>query len=196
MKKLMIAAAAAMLGIAANAASCEWTTDWVYAVNTDHPSYAGDSEGNYPFTGKYWVISYANAGDVSVDASGNVSGATTYFNDGGATGIALDGAINLGATIEGLSSADNGTNLGLVLFYDGSDGKYWGMAEGVIAGIVDPDPSQGITGSDATAVRFENDGLGAFYTIAGTKIDSIPEPTSGLLLLLGVAGLALRRRRA
>ena len=27
-------------------------------------------------------------------------------------------------------------------------------------------------------------------------IDAIPEPTSGLLLLLGVAGLALRRRRA
>ena len=192
MKKLMIAAAAAMLSIAANAATCAWTTDWVYAVNTDHPSYVGGDDG-YPFTGKYWVISYADAADVSVDASGTVSGALTYFNEGGATGIAIDGATGLSNQIEGLSAADNGTKLGLVLFYDGSDGKYWGLAEGVIAGIVDPDPAHSVTGSDANPVVFENDGLGMNYTVAAT---AVPEPTSGLLLLLGVAGLALRRRRA
>ena len=32
------------------------------------------------------------------------------------------------------------------------------------------------------------------WTVSG--VQSVPEPTSGLLLLLGVAGLALRRRRA
>ena len=194
MKKLMMAAAVAMLGIAANAATCSWDTGWVYAVDQDHPSYAGDGEGGYPFTGKYWVISYTDAADISVDASGNVSGATGYYTAGGATGVSIDGANNQGGTIEGLSSIDNGTKLGFVLFYDGTDGKYWGLAEGAIAGIVDPDPSKSIAGSNANPVTFDNDGMG--QVIAATKIEAVPEPTSGLLLLLGVAGLALRRRRA
>ena len=190
----MIAAAAAMLGIAANAATCSWDTGWVYAVDQDHPSYAGDDSGNYPFTGKYWVISYADAADISVDASGTVSGATGYYTAGGSDGIALNGADMQGDTISGLSAADNNTKVAFVLFYDGADGKYWGMATETIDGIVDPNPGAGEIGKDARVITFDNDGMG--MVVAATKIEAVPEPTSGLLLLLGVAGLALRRRRA
>ena len=44
-------------------------------------------------------------------------------------------------------------------------------------------------------VDLDEDGTGAKTTWMATTTP-IPEPTSGLLLLLGVAGLALRRRHA
>ena len=45
-----------------------------------------------------------------------------------------------------------------------------------------------------TSTVFNKDAKG--FVNAGWYTASVPEPTSGLLLLLGVAGMALRRRRA
>ena len=45
----------------------------------------------------------------------------------------------------------------------------------------------------ATSLHFGNQ---ATYTQAAGNWQSVPEPTSGLLLLLGMAGLALKRKRA
>ena len=47
--------------------------------------------------------------------------------------------------------------------------------------------------ADTVTAKFNSQASNLAY---GTIAQSVPEPTSGLLLLLGVAGMALRRRRA
>ena len=65
------------------------------------------------------------------------------------------------------------------------------------------DPNEYYTIADTLSGRLESgsESLGTHTTIANSTLTgatwtAVPEPTSGLLMLLGMAGLALRRKRA
>ena len=177
MKKLMMAVAVAMTAVAVNAATCAWNT---MAVTSDM---SGMIDG-----GTYWLVALGSD-------TGVASGFTVYQDgtyDFGGYSVVDTGSVAGGAagnTINGLSAANNGDHYALII-WDGvlGEGGYYGVAEGALTGIVDEPPA------DAESIPFDNLGYGG-YMATDTLTVPIPEPTSGLMLLLGFAGLALRRKQ-
>jgi hypothetical protein len=66
------------------------------------------------------------------------------------------------------------------------------------AAVDDLDSAKNYMGATKSPAKFNNSlALNAgFGTQASNTWVAVPEPTSGLLMLLGVAGLALKRKRA
>jgi hypothetical protein len=166
MKKIMMMAAIVALCTAANAA----TVSWKYTGSSDQEGYS-----MYVFTSAvaehYDTFADLINGNIDVGNVEAVTGRTTSYQ------------------VKTRSSESN--SMGSSLYFVLVEGS---SAETFKYGTVDVssykyDPAAQETSPGTLALTSAN------FTGSGT-IGAVPEPTSGLLMLLGVAGLALRRRRA
>ena len=182
MKKLMIAAAIVCAAVVGQAAMVNWAVEWAYSNYDSVNTYDAGSSVNY------WIVNMGSATDtsgLSVDKDGNLVNSASY-------GVLDTGAFTAsgGGTLEG--TVANGNYLALVI-YDSANGLYGVSDANAVSGIVEAPPTAG-----SLAANFQNDGGSEGYLIANTPVPTspVPEPTSGLLMLLGVAGLALKRKHA
>ena len=176
MKKLMIALVAVAMGLCAQAASINWSFSW-----------ATDASGLDLADGTTAYLMAASTMSVA-DATAALDGFT----------FDVTKAVDVGATS---TAGGNGAELNRTVASDlaGSQTFY--------AVVVDGD-KYAITDSVTVTMKSIGDTVVAFFELSeedGTSLMSwqkggvstaVPEPTSGLLMLVGLAGLALRRRRA
>ena len=186
----MIALAAVAVGIAANAASISWATTKGYLYDG-----TGDSAPKLTSGTAYLVLSsYAQSDLVSLLASKDgdtVATLTALQGNAAYLGIGTIGE-NARITGTGTTSATDSITAYFVVF-NGNNMYISDTATSDYDGLAQAHDLTFGTSMTASSKALPSDGA---YSGAGWYTQSVPEPTSGLLLLLGVAGLALKRKRA
>lgn len=182
MKKLVIAMAAAVLVISANAAAVKWSTK--YEVGN------GTIDGFTSATVAYLI-------DATV-----LTQATIY--DAVVGGKTIAEAIGSNAVSSGAMSAGKITTQDLTVDATGSKTYYMALFDADLNAVYFSEQitktlsnvgSQSYAFSGNSSINAIATNMSGFTSATGGWV-AVPEPTSGLLMLLGMAGLALRRRRA
>ena len=175
MKKLIIAAAIVCAATISQAAAVGWTC--AGATNYKGGDYSIFVIGLNGVTGTAQIKAIVEAGGLE---------AASAYAFGGDV-VASNGSANKTATASGKSITWTGPGsetYDAFIFVQDEAGKFASYTD--IKSITMADNS--------TSKTFQYNSQATAFT--NNKFAVAPEPTSGLLLLLGVAGLALRRRRA
>ena len=173
MKKLIVSAAVALMATFANAASANWMiwSDDASAIGLD-----------------VYLVSAVSEFESVSDITKNLVG--TAGNSGKMTADDYGGATAMG-TLGGIDNDRAGETLDFYYVIVSSDGKgYWTSASSAEIYTTATSPAESAV--DGTALLSSN--YTAWKT-GGGGTEGAPEPTSGLLLLIGGAMLALRRKQ-
>ena len=191
MKKLMIAAAVALVAVATQASTFRWSTaNKVYLDNSEMSTWKdGDvltalttGTKGYMDATMYSAITWS--ADIALTYGGsteNITGITPGYSS---HKISKDVASTLFELPTDESTKTYSWTVVITGSWKDAQGNEWTITSDEITGSKEY--------SKLTAEQI-NTGVPTTWTVHGPS--DVPEPTSGLLLLLGVAGLALRRKQ-
>ena len=192
MKKLMIAAAVAMAAIASQAASIKWASGTMFAPADSKGTKSTEVKAS---GGSYYVINVAESVYTSLIAMDYATASAKIWETYGGSNLpeTADKSIGVAGTAtvtETLASGQTKDWAVAILTFKDTAGDLWYIANTAAA---ENTGTGSVTAGDL-GVTWKGKDPGAIGS--WTKVSAVPEPTSGLLLLLGIGAMALRRRRA
>ena len=197
MKKIMIMLAVAAIAVASQAAQMKWGSGTLYVPGTEETKLTGTYGGTATFISltetQYNALTAAIA-DAELTSANDIS-KYLYNEYKGATATKTGTFMQGGSTITEVKTYGVGdTAYGVVIYtaYDSKD-----KVNGAFTGDQYFIANMGTVTFEADSnITLSNMGTKLCGTGDALTWQAVPEPTSGLLMLVGLAGLALRRRRA
>ena len=185
MKKLMIALATVAMAVVANAAAVSWASGNILDPN--------GATANKSVTAYLWVVDATTYDALAANTTGKAMSDAVYASYGSKLGDAYasmttskKGAADLIDDSKAYGAGDTAYAAILYTYGTGDDLQFMGNVGKVTFE----------SAMDADSAGMSLNLLGTSSTATAWSTAAVPEPTSGLLLLLGMAGLALKRKRA
>ena len=195
MKKIMIAAAIVCAAALGQAATFDWTSSGkVYVADvtlsslTDGQVITALSSGTkgYMDSSNFTAVNWAAKMILSDGANSETLDITPAFTSHKLKVTDVNSTVFALPTDESTTKTYQWTIV-LTGTWTDDKGKEWTMTSNEITGSANY--------SNLSAAQI-NSGVPSSWTVKGPGSEDVPEPTSALLMLLGVAGLALRRKQA
>ena len=202
MKKMIMVAAVALAAISVNAATTTWS--WSTGSSILKAGYTGNGTSSEVLSGMTVYLLATSATSTS-DFSAQTA-LLAGIRDGSITAATLDALASAKTDAAGKITTSNAVTfnrtdveVGSNTFYYevvfSEDGQFVYLSGNTKVVALDEGKTASISTASGASTQLR-DATGESAFVNAGWYAAVPEPTSGLLLLLGMAGLALRRKRA